>query len=148
MAKSAFRHCVCIRLRVKLTPFPLMCPVRYLAGVQKKLNSQLLDGSLVSELASKSHGKPSVSKLNNILMQMRKNCNHPDLILSEADDSPDYPPTEQLLSQCGKMQLLDRLLKQLKKRGHKVRLVVCAVIAPLLHPATPAAQPYKWTNRN
>ncbi len=62
----------------------------------------------------------AVSKLNNVLMQMRKNCNHPDLITSAFDPSPTYPSAAELVQQCGKMQLLDRLLRQLKARGHKV----------------------------
>eukprot|EP00897_Mesotaenium_endlicherianum_P003740 jgi/Mesen1/3394/ME000192S02559 len=31
-----------------------------------------------------------------------------------------YPPVDELVGQCGKMQLLDRLLPRLKARGHKV----------------------------
>ena len=62
----------------------------------------------------------AISRLNNVLMQMRKNCNHPDLITSALDPSPMFPSAAELLEQCGKMQLLDRLLKHLKAHGHKV----------------------------
>lgn len=62
----------------------------------------------------------SVSKLNNVLMQMRKNCNHPDLIKGAFDGSITYPPSEEIRAQCGKMQLLDRMLHSLHKGGHKV----------------------------
>ena len=34
---------------------------------------------------SKGRGGPSVASLNNVLMQMRKNCNHPDLITGPFD---------------------------------------------------------------
>lgn len=34
------------------------------------------------------------AKLNNVLMQMRKNCNHPDLITSAFTAELDYPPPE------------------------------------------------------
>jgi SNF2 family DNA or RNA helicase len=34
------------------------------------------------------------AKLNNVLMQMRKNCNHPDLITSAFTADLDYPPPE------------------------------------------------------
>lgn len=71
----------------------------------------------------------SISKLNNVLMQMRKNCNHPDLITSALDPSPMFPSAAELVEQCGKMQLLDRLLKPLKARGHKV-LIFSQVRAP------------------
>jgi ATP-dependent DNA helicase len=53
-------------------------------------------------------------------MQLRKNCNHPDLFTSQFGDSLDYPPVDELVAQCGKLKLLDRLLKHLKDRGHKV----------------------------
>lgn len=62
----------------------------------------------------------SVSKLNNVLMQMRKNCNHPDLIKGAFDGSITYPPSEEIRAQCGKMQLLERMLQSLHKGGHKV----------------------------
>lgn len=32
----------------------------------------------------------------------------------------DYPPVQTMLEQCGKLKLLDRLLKHLRDRGHKV----------------------------
>lgn len=62
----------------------------------------------------------SVSKLNNVLMQMRKNCNHPDLIKGAFDGSITYPPSEEIRAQCGKMQLMERMLRSLHKGGHKV----------------------------
>jgi ATP-dependent DNA helicase len=55
-----------------------------------------------------------------MLMQLRKNCNHPDLLVSHYDESISFPPVEELISQCGKMQLLDKLLKRLHAAGHKV----------------------------
>ncbi|KAF6166627.1 hypothetical protein GIB67_005489 [Kingdonia uniflora] len=59
-------------------------------------------------------------KLNNLMIQLRKNCNHPDLLESAYDQSFCYPPVEQLVEQCGKFELLDRLLAQLLARKHKV----------------------------
>jgi ATP-dependent DNA helicase len=64
--------------------------------------------------------KGSISSLNNMLMQMRKNCNHPDLITAAAEGSFLYPPADQLVAECGKMQLLEKLLNKLLPRGHKV----------------------------
>jgi len=52
--------------------------------------------------------KSSISSLNNMLMQMRKNCNHPDLVTAAGDGSFLYPPADQLVAECGKMQLLVR----------------------------------------
>ncbi len=64
--------------------------------------------------------KGGISSLNNMLMQMRKNCNHPDLITAATEGSFLYPPADQLVAECGKMQLLEKLLNKLLPRGHKV----------------------------
>lgn len=61
-----------------------------------------------------------LAKINNVLMQMRKNCNHPDLITSAFTADLDYPPPAVLVAQAGKMGLMDRLLRRLKAGGHKV----------------------------
>ncbi|KAM0915050.1 hypothetical protein ACQ4PT_011086 [Festuca glaucescens] len=60
------------------------------------------------------------TKLNNLLIQLRKNCAHPDLLDAAYDSNSFYPPVDKLLEQCGKFQLLDRLLDALLKRKHKV----------------------------
>ncbi|KAF7002559.1 LOW QUALITY PROTEIN: hypothetical protein CFC21_018039 [Triticum aestivum] len=59
-------------------------------------------------------------KLNNLMIQLRKNCAHPDLFNAAFDSTSLYPPTDKLLEQCGKFQLLDRLLESLLKQKHKV----------------------------
>uniref|UniRef100_A0ACD5X3N5 Uncharacterized protein n=1 Tax=Avena sativa TaxID=4498 RepID=A0ACD5X3N5_AVESA len=65
--------------------------------------------------------KPGIkTKLNNLLIQLRKNCAHPDLFNISFDANSLYPPVDKLLEQCGKFQLLDRLLDVLLKRNHKV----------------------------
>jgi SNF2 family DNA or RNA helicase len=61
-----------------------------------------------------------LSRINNVLMQMRKNCNHPDLITSSFTADLHGPPVDVMLAQSGKLALLDRLLKKLKAGGHKV----------------------------
>lgn len=66
------------------------------------------------------HADVDVGRLNNILMQLRKNCNHPDLITSEWEESCMFPAADVLVQQCGKMQVLDRLLTRLHAAGHKV----------------------------
>jgi ATP-dependent DNA helicase len=62
----------------------------------------------------------NMQKLNNMLMQLRKNCNHPDIITADYDQTAVYPPADELVAQAGKMQLLERLLVKLKPKGHKV----------------------------
>ncbi|KAK3126290.1 hypothetical protein QOZ80_7AG0554390 [Eleusine coracana subsp. coracana] len=60
------------------------------------------------------------SKLHNLMIQLRKNCNHPDLLESPFESTGFYPPVEKLLEQCGKFQLFDRLLNLLLAQKHKV----------------------------
>ncbi|TVU45339.1 hypothetical protein EJB05_04824 [Eragrostis curvula] len=65
--------------------------------------------------------RPGVrAKLNNLFIQLRKNCSHPDLLESAFGATSLYPPVDKLLEQCGKFQLLDRLLNSLLSRRHKV----------------------------
>jgi ATP-dependent DNA helicase len=73
----------------------------------------------LSKETGKVHGLP-LSKLSNILMQMRKNCNHPDLITAGFDGSITFPSADELAQECGKLNLLDRLLQRLTTAGHKV----------------------------
>lgn len=93
-----------------------------MSSKQKKINTQLRDKTL-AEVMSKANkargGGTSVATLNNMLMQMRKNCNHPDLITAPFDGSLTYPSPEELVRDCGKMALLDRLLEHLLPNGHK-----------------------------
>jgi SWI/SNF-related matrix-associated actin-dependent regulator of chromatin subfamily A member 5 len=67
------------------------------------------------------NGKQGASKnaLMNIVMQLRKACNHPYLFEGQEDRSLD-PLGDHLISNCGKMALLDKLLAKLKERGHRV----------------------------
>ncbi|EFN56033.1 hypothetical protein CHLNCDRAFT_22847 [Chlorella variabilis] len=93
-----------------------------MADKQRELNQQLLDKTLNEEMNKMSRGRggPSVASLNNVLMQMRKNCNHPDLITGPFDGSVFFPSPEEMVRDCGKMALLDRLLTRLLPEGHKV----------------------------
>ncbi|XP_039782804.1 ATP-dependent DNA helicase DDM1-like isoform X3 [Panicum virgatum] len=60
------------------------------------------------------------AKLNSLFIQLRKNCSHPDLLEAAFGTTSLYPPVDKLLEQCGKFQLLDRLLTKLLARKHKV----------------------------
>ncbi|KAG9440969.1 hypothetical protein H6P81_021134 [Aristolochia fimbriata] len=91
---------------------------------QKQLQEHLVNKTLENHLLGKTEGilgKTGMrKKLNNLVIQLRKNCNHPDLLESDFDGSYTYPPIEQLVEQCGKFCLLDRLLTHLLARKHKV----------------------------
>uniref|UniRef100_A0A3Q1HV60 Proliferation-associated SNF2-like protein n=1 Tax=Anabas testudineus TaxID=64144 RepID=A0A3Q1HV60_ANATE len=60
-------------------------------------------------------------KLQNILMLLKRCCNHPYLVEYPLDPTTqDFKIDEQLVQSSGKFLILDRLLPALKKRGHKV----------------------------
>ncbi|KAI8605478.1 SNF2 family N-terminal domain-containing protein [Dissophora ornata] len=60
-------------------------------------------------------------KLMNVVMQLRKVCNHPFLFDWPLDPKTNMPVlSEDLLNESGKMLVLNRLLDALFKRGHKV----------------------------
>ncbi|RLN10950.1 hypothetical protein BBO99_00004325 [Phytophthora kernoviae] len=61
----------------------------------------------------------SKSALQNIVMQLRKCCGHPYLFEGQEDRSLD-PLGEHVVENCGKMVLMDKLLKKLQQRGSRV----------------------------
>ncbi|VDP05105.1 unnamed protein product [Soboliphyme baturini] len=64
-------------------------------------------------------GKLEKTRLLNILMQLRKCCNHPYLF-DGAEPGPPYTTDQHLVDNCGKMVLLDKLLPRLKLQGSRV----------------------------
>lgn len=62
-------------------------------------------------------------RLLNILMQLRKVCNHPYLF-EGAEPGPPYIEGSHLWENCGKLTLLHRLLPRLKAQGSRV-LIFC-----------------------
>ena len=61
-------------------------------------------------------------KLRNVMMQLRKCCSHPFLLEHPLDKKTgELSIDERIVSQSGKMLILDRMLKELRRRGHKVR---------------------------
>lgn len=88
---------------------------------QRSFEQHLIDKTLEDHLRKNAWSDHGIKgKLNNLMIQLRKNCNHPDLLESGFDGSYLYPPVEKLIEQCGKFQLLDRLLAKLFARKHKV----------------------------
>lgn len=69
--------------------------------------------------------KSNVPKLNNIMMQIRKVCNHPFLIPGvedrmAAEKKMEPGALELLVQSCSKLVLVDKLLLKLREGGHKV----------------------------
>ena len=67
---------------------------------------------------AKAKKEVATKKLGNPLMQLRLACNHPHIFLPLSQELPDTT----LITDSGKMLLLDRLLPHLFRAGHKVLL--------------------------
>ncbi|TID21205.1 hypothetical protein CANINC_003485 [Pichia inconspicua] len=63
--------------------------------------------------------KESKTRLLNIVMQLRKCCNHPYLF-EGAEPGPPYTTDEHLVYNSQKMLVLDKLLKRLREQGSRV----------------------------
>ena len=61
----------------------------------------------------------SKTRLLNIVMQLRKCCNHPYLF-EGAEPGPPYTTDEHLIYNAGKMVMLDKILTRMKKQGSRV----------------------------
>ncbi|XP_024032913.1 ATP-dependent DNA helicase DDM1 isoform X1 [Morus notabilis] len=89
---------------------------------QKNFQDHLVNKTLENHLTEKweTGGGTRGMKINNLMIQLRKNCNHPDLLQSAFDGSYQYPPVKQIVAQCGKFRLLERLLTKLFALKHKI----------------------------
>ncbi|KAK9463217.1 SNF2 family N-terminal domain-containing protein [Lipomyces oligophaga] len=63
--------------------------------------------------------RESKTRLLNIVMQLRKCCNHPYLF-EGAEPGPPYTTDEHIVENAGKMLMLDKLLKRMKAQGSRV----------------------------
>lgn len=63
--------------------------------------------------------RESKTRLLNIVMQLRKCCNHPYLF-EGAEPGPPYTTDEHLVFNSGKMVILDKILSRMQKQGSRV----------------------------
>ena len=91
-----------------------------LTPTQKDVYKNILRRDVASLVDGNKAGR---TQLQNIVMQLRKVCNHPYLFPGVEDRSLD-PLGEHVVQNCGKMVLLDKLLTKLYSRGNRV-LVFC-----------------------
>lgn len=63
--------------------------------------------------------RESKTRLLNIVMQLRKCCNHPYLF-EGAEPGPPYTTDEHLVQNAGKMVMLDKILVRMKKQGSRI----------------------------
>ncbi|CCD24877.1 DNA translocase NDAI_0E00610 [Naumovozyma dairenensis CBS 421] len=89
-----------------------------MTDMQIKWYKSLLEKDIdaVNGAVGKREGK---TRLLNIVMQLRKCCNHPYLF-EGAEPGPPYTTDEHLVFNAGKMIVLDKLLKRLKEKGSRV----------------------------
>ena len=81
-------------------------------------------GSSSAAAASSSSAQPtqeSYKKLMNLLLQLRKCCNHP-FMFPDAEVGEEAASMDQLISASGKMDVIHKLLPKLKSKGHRVVL--------------------------
>jgi SWI/SNF-related matrix-associated actin-dependent regulator of chromatin subfamily A member 5 len=89
-----------------------------LSKIQKDLYRNILLRD-IDAINSNSNSNQSRTAILNIVMQLRKCCNHPYLFPGVEDRSLD-PLGSHLVDNCGKMVLLEKLLAKMKIRGHRV----------------------------
>ncbi len=90
-----------------------------LSAMQKAWYTKILE----RDIDTLNSAKGPRMRLLNIVMQLRKVCNHPYLF-DGAEVGPPYTEGEHIVNNCGKMALLDKLLSRLKSRGSRV-LIFC-----------------------
>lgn len=90
------------------------------SALQAKLNKQLMTYNKMSVSDGKG-GKTSMRGLSNMLMQLRKLCNHP-FVFEQVEEqmNPDKGTNDMLWRTSGKFELLDRILPKFKRTGHRV----------------------------
>lgn len=91
-----------------------------MSAMQKQLYKQVLlrDIDMINSNNTKDTAGSRTAILN-IVMQLRKCCNHPYLFPNMEDRSLD-PLADHLYKNCGKMMLVHKLLKKMKERDHRV----------------------------
>lgn len=91
-----------------------------MSPLQRETYKKVLERDLSVLAGNENAGRTAIL---NIVMQLRKACNHPYLFTGLEDRTLD-PLGDHVIQNCGKMILLDKLLKKLKERGNRV-LVFC-----------------------
>ena len=90
------------------------------SALQARLYKQLVTYNKMSVSDGKG-GKTGMRGLSNMLMQLRKLCNHPFVFEPVEDQmNPDKSTNDLLWRTSGKFELLDRVLPKFKASGHRI----------------------------
>ncbi|KAK7550377.1 SNF2 family N-terminal domain-containing protein [Phyllosticta citricarpa] len=90
------------------------------SALQAKLYKQLVNHNRLMVSDGKG-GKTGMRGLSNMLMQLRKLCNHP-FVFEEVEDqvNPGRGTNDLIWRTAGKFELLDRILPKFRETGHRV----------------------------
>jgi chromodomain-helicase-DNA-binding protein 1-like len=100
-----------------LTETVVQCPM---TAMQKHWYLSVLEGHVSQLVVASSGSRSSTLGLQNVVMQLRKVCNHPYLFPG-AEPEP-FEEGDHIFQNSGKAWVLDRLLLRLRSEGHKVLL--------------------------
>jgi len=90
------------------------------SALQSKLHMQLMTHNKLA-VADGKGGKTSMRGLSNMLMQLRKLCNHPFVFEPVEDQmNPGRGTNDLIWRTAGKFELLDRILPKFRATGHRV----------------------------
>lgn len=90
------------------------------SALQTKLTQQLMTHNKLAVTDGKG-GKTSMRGLSNMLMQLRKLCNHPYVFEPVEDQmNPTKATNDSIWRTAGKFELLDRVLPKFQATGHRV----------------------------
>ncbi|KIW17075.1 hypothetical protein PV08_04266 [Exophiala spinifera] len=90
------------------------------SALQQRLNVQLMTHNKLV-IADGKGGKTSMRGLSNMLMQLRKLCNHPYVFEPVEDQmNPGRGTNDSIWRTAGKFELLDRILPKFRATGHRV----------------------------
>lgn len=88
-----------------------------MSDMQRKWYQKILEKDI--DAVNGANKKESKTRLLNIVMQLRKCCNHPYLF-EGAEPGPPFTTDEHLVFNSQKMIILDKLLKKFKQEGSRV----------------------------
>ncbi|KXS19390.1 hypothetical protein M427DRAFT_120389 [Gonapodya prolifera JEL478] len=91
-----------------------------LSGTQKRLYQKILEKD-IDAVNGAVGDRTAKTRLLNIVMQLRKCCNHPYLF-DGVEPGPPFTTDQHLVDTAGKMVVLDKLLTRLKANGSRVLL--------------------------
>jgi SWI/SNF-related matrix-associated actin-dependent regulator of chromatin subfamily A member 5 len=91
-----------------------------MSTMQRQWYKKLLEKD-ISALNGRVEKTGATKRLQNIVMQLRKCCNHPYLF-DGAEPGPPYTTDQHLVDNAGKLVILDKLLARLEAQGSRVLL--------------------------